>query len=199
MAKEETSQLRKASPGDAAQLASVLSEAFRDDPVMNWVFGSPRPIPALFRMVIRHVYLPHGRTYLLGDEGATLWTPHDAAPDVPGTAMFTLMSRAVLFGGPGVFRRISALQAAMAQHKPADPHLYLFAIGVRASGRGQGIGGRLLDPVLDECDGHGQAVYLENSNPRNHRFYASRGFETQAVFHAADGAPPMEAMWRRPK
>lgn len=198
MMQQDGAGLREAGPADAARLASVLAEAFRDDPVMNWVFGGPRAIPALFRMVIRHVYLPHGRAFLIGGEGATLWAPSDIAPHVPRTAMLALMARAVLFDGTGVLKRVSALQEAMSQHKPEAAHLYLFAIGVRRGARGEGLGGQLLDPVLAECDARGEAVYLENSNPRNHRFYASRGFETQAIFHAKEGAPPMEAMWRAP-
>lgn len=195
----EGAQLSEAGPAEAAKLVSVLSEAFRDDPLMNWVFGGPRAIPALFRMLVKHVYLPDGRAFLIGDEGATLWMRSDGAPDIPRIAMMAFMGRAVLFGGTGVLKRMTALQDAMGQHKPETAHLYLFAIGVRRATRGKGLGGRLLDPVLAECDTRGQAIYLENSNPRNHRFYASRGFETQAIFHAARGAPPMEAMWRAPR
>lgn len=189
--------LRAGTQHDAGALASILSEAFREDPVMNWVFGGPRAIPALFRTLIRHVYLPHGETWRLGHDGAALWKSHDCDPPVPSLPMYGLLARAFVSGGPGVMTRMSAMQTAMAAHRPDAPHLYLFAIGVRDSARGQGLGGRLLDPVLERCDTHGQAAYLENSNPRNHRFYVSRGFETLKVFHAGEGAPPMEAMWRQ--
>lgn len=191
-----TATLRQAGPADAGALKSILSDAFHDDPVMNWALGGPGAIPALFQTMIGHVYLPRGRAYLIGDEGAALWLAHDGDKSLPAMAGLGLMARALLAGGPGVLARTSALGKAMDAHKPDAPHLYLFAIGVRGPARGQGLGGALLDPILAECDAAGRAVYLENSKPANHGFYASRGFETQAVFHAADGAPPLEAMWR---
>lgn len=187
---------RLATPRDAGQLTDILSEAFRNDPVMNWVLGGPNAISAVFGTMIRHVYLPRGRSYLIGDEGATLWLDHDANKSIPPLAGLGLMARAVLAGGPGVPTRASAVEAAMTAHKPDTPHLYLFSIGVRDRARGQGIGAALMDSVLADCDARGQSVYLENSNPPNHAFYASRGFETQSVFHASEGAPPLEAMWR---
>lgn len=191
--------LTHASTADADLLVDILTEAFSSDPVMNWVLRKPAGIRAVFRTMIRHVYLPRGVAYRVGEEGATLWLPHDADKSVPSLASLGLMARAVLAGGPGVAGRASATEAVMAKHKPREPHLYLFSIGVRDRSRGQGLGGALLDPILAECDAKGQAVYLENSNPPNHAFYASRGFQTREIFYAAEGAPPLEAMWRVPQ
>lgn len=191
--------LHRAGPDEAGRLAAILSEAFRADPVMSWTLGGPAAIPALFRTLIRHVYLPGGRADIIGDEGATLWLPHDAPKTLPVLAGLGLMARAILAGGPGIPARISALGKAMAAHRPDAPHLYLFAIGVRERARGRGVAGRLMDPVLADCDARGEAVYLENSNPANQGFYRSRGFETRSLFHAREDAPPLEAMWRVPR
>lgn len=188
--------LRRAGPGDARRLTSVLSDAFREDPVMTWAVGGTRAIPALFSTLVRHVYLPHGESYLIGEDGAALWLGHDGEASLPPLAGLALMARMLLAGGPVILKRQTALIKAMKAHKPAVPHLYLFAIGVRGRARGEGLGGALLDPVLAASDAAGRAVYLENSNLANHPFYASRGFETHTVFQATEDAPPLEAMWR---
>lgn len=191
--------LTRAAASDRGLLTDILTEAFSNDPVMNWVLRKRAGIRSVFSTMIRHVYLPRGMAYRVGEEGATLWLPHDADKSIPSLASLGLMTRAVLAGGPGVAGRASSIEAAMAKHKPREPHLYLFSIGVRDRARGQGLGSALLDPILAECDAKGQAVYLENSNPPNHAFYASRGFETREIFYAAEDAPPMEAMWRAPR
>jgi GNAT superfamily N-acetyltransferase len=180
-------------------LAAILADAFREDPVVNWAFPGPRATGAVFAAMMRHVYLPAGRVELLGDDGAAAWLTHDAPKDLPILARLRLMALVTMAGGFGVMGRVTALEKAMAARRPDKPHLYLFAIGVRQRARGRGLGGRLMDPVLAACDARGDAVYLENSNPANHRFYASRGFETRSVFQAAKGAPSLEAMWRNPR
>ena len=184
---------------DIPVVAAILAEAFRDDPVTNWLLRGPRATGALFAAMIRHVYLPAGRVELLGDDGAAAWLPHDAPKHLPILARLRLMVLVTMAGGFGVIGRVAALEKAMAAQRPDKPHFYLFAIGVRHRAQGQGLGGRLIDPVLAACDERGDAVYLENSNPANHRFYASRGFETLSVFRPAERAPSLEAMWRNPR
>jgi ribosomal protein S18 acetylase RimI-like enzyme len=194
-----TAKLRPARCNDIPLLAAILAEAFRDDPLVNWMLNGPRATGAVFAAMLRHVYLPAGRVELLGSEGAAAWLPHDAPRDLPMLVRLRLMVLATMTGGFGVVGRVAALEKAMVTQRPDTPHLYLFAIGVRRRARGLGLGGRLMDPVLAACDERGEAVYLENSNPANHGFYASRGFETLSVFQAARGAPDVEAMWRKPR
>ena len=88
---------------------------------------------------------------------------------------------------------------ARATHHPAEPHAYLFTVGVASAGRGRGLGRRLLKPVLAACDRSGTMAYLENSNPANRRFYNSLGFERVELFHATPESPPLEAMQRAPR
>ena len=77
--------------------------------------------------------------------------------------------------------------------------MYLFTIGTRKAARGKGLGKALIRPVLEACDREGLSAYLENSNPDNTGFYMSHGFEHMKLFEVGEGAPPLEAMWRKPR
>ena len=58
-------------------------------------------------------------------------------------------------------------------------------------------GVQLLKPVLDLCDRHGVAAYLETQNPVNVPFYERRGFVVSNEVEIPGGGPRMWLM-RRP-
>lgn len=45
----------------------------------------------------------------------------------------------------------------------------------------------------------GQKGSSRHENPDNTGFYISHGFEHMKHFYAGEGAPPLEAMWRKPR
>ena len=98
--------------------------------------------------------------------------------------------------GPQAVARISAMDKEIIRHKPKTPHMYLSTIGVVKAARGKGLGGRLIKPVLEVCDAAGLPAYLENSNPNNHGFYTSHGFEVMGPSISPENAPPLIPMWR---
>ena len=181
------------------QLADITADAFRGDPFNRWLFGSFSGMAGVFGALARHVYVPRGFCYRLGDVGAAMWMLPGGDTEPPLAALPGLYG-AVLFRSTwGAKRRTDAAVAGMTRHHPAFPHAYLFTIGVRPSARGKGHGRTLIQPVLDACDEAGLPAYLENSNPANCGFYASCGFERQAMIDVARGAPPLEAMLRQPR
>ena len=191
--------LRRASQTDWKQVGDITAEAFAEDPINLWIFGNPKALRPLFRIFARDVYLKHGFSHIAGDGGATMWAMSDANTDLPTLALWKLIFAQMRYGASGAMKRAMQAGETMAKHHPSEPHLYLFTIGTRKAARGTGLGKALLSPVLSAADRDGKAVYLENSNPANHGFYRSHGFETREIFPIAEGGPPMEAMWRAPK
>ena len=57
------------------------------------------------------------------------------------------------------------------------PHWYLWVLGVDPSCQGQGIGGKLIEPVLARSDDEGAPCYLEAMTEKNVAFYKKHGFE----------------------
>jgi ribosomal protein S18 acetylase RimI-like enzyme len=81
---------------------------------------------------------------------------------------------------------------------PSQKHYYLFFVGVDPSQRKQGLGGALLQPVLEKCDREGVGAYLENTNVANQSFYESFGFKVTGDIIVGKDAPVLKAMWRNP-
>lgn len=193
------SSIRKAERHEWKQVADITAEAFADDPVNRFVFGSPRAIKSAFRVMMREMYLKHGQCYLHPEGGATAWlAPSIEAPFTGWTGLQFAIGQA-RFGTKGAMRRASRLGEIMAEHHPETPHMYLFTIGTTLAARGKGVGKALLMPTLAACDTQGIAVYLENSNPANTGFYGANGFERMGLFEVGEGGPVMEPMWRTPK
>ena len=184
-------------------LADITADAFRDDPFNRWLFGGFEPMRRTFAHLARHIYTPNGFCQILQEDGegraATMWLMPGDKPDATLLGMLKTYSALLASGGWGALMRGKAAGDAMAKHHPAEPHAYLFTVGVASAGRGRGLGRRLIEPVLDACDHSQTMAYLENSNPANRRFYASLGFERVELFHAAPDSPPLEAMQRAPR
>ena len=181
---------------DWQRLGAVIGSAFTEDPVSLWTLGSPDMIVSTFRALARHVYVRRGRCFLAGDDGGTMWLDPGRSKELPLGATLAVAARMLGRSGLGSVRRALAVDAAMKQHRPAAPHLYLFAVGVVPGARGRGLGQALLAPMLAECDAAGTDCYLENSNPRNTSFYAGQGFVPGPTFIPGEGCPPLMPMWR---
>ncbi|GAA2141058.1 hypothetical protein GCM10009844_11270 [Nocardioides koreensis] len=97
--------------------------------------------------------------------------------------------------GAAELDRIAALTGEMDAHHPHAPHLYLWFLGVHASRRGQGWGGRLLEARLARADEQSLPSYLEATSPRNRALYERHGFEVIGEI-STEGSPPMWQMWR---
>ena len=191
--------MRRARRRDWRTVGDITAEAFRDDPVNRYLFGTPEGIRAALTVMAKRVYVPMGETYLLEDRGAAMWQP-------PGTEVkFGLLAPLAFaiglsrHGSKGAMKRAMALFPLMEEHHPKTPHMYLFTIGTTEDARGKGAGKALMRPVLDACDKAGVPAYLENSNPANHGFYVAHGFEKTAEFEVGPGGPPMAPMWREPR
>ena len=59
---------------------------------------------------------------------------------------------------------------------------YLSIIGIAPPFQGQGLGGTLIQPILDRTDELGRHTYLETFTPRNMPFYRRLGFQESGAF-----------------
>ncbi len=191
--------MQAAKPQDWRQVGAIIAEAFSEDPVNLWIFGTPKPLPTVFSALAKSVYLKRGTCHLIGDRAATMWSHSSADRELALLPTLGLVGAMIGMGAGGAARRALAAADAMAREHPKAPHMYLFAIGTRKAARGKGLGKEIMAPVLAAADRKGLPCYLENSNPANTGFYRSRGFERMKLFEPGPGGPPLEAMWREPR
>ena len=184
---------------DARQVGVITADAFRNDPFNRWLLGTQPAIAGVFGALARHVYVPRGFSYRLGDAGAAMWMLPGGNSEPPLAALPKLYWSVLIRARRGANARVDKAVAAMQAAHPSFPHAYLFTIGVRPRAQGKGLGRRLIAPVLAACDRLGLPAYLENSNPANRGFYGSCGFERVQMIEVEPGAPPLEAMLRQPR
>ena len=182
---------------DARSVINTLVSAFSADPLMNWI----SPSAAFLRMSLEFAmpaYLCSGYSYSDADRcGVALWARPDALPKLAVT--WKDVWRLYRVGGLRSLIRFYKVERLSERWHPAEPHYYLFMIGVNTAAKGKGTGKRLIRHVLDQCDDEGVGAYLENSNEKNLTFYESVGFKVTNVIELGAGAPRMWLMWREPQ
>jgi len=174
----------------------ILSEAFHDDPVINWSCNNPPTLVPFFEMT-SPVFISHRLTYLDSQgRGAASWLGPNQKLKWP--IKFSNVIHVLKIGGPtGIYRMLLSGMKTERYH-PKTPHYYLFAIGVTPEHKGLGIGTTLISHMLKRCDAEGMPAYLENSKEENLPFYEGHGFKVQKQIRFAASAPPLWLMWREP-
>jgi ribosomal protein S18 acetylase RimI-like enzyme len=192
-------------PDDVDAAGGVLASGFYDDPVMRWLMPDDSTrlgdLTEMFTGTVA-VTRSRGHTYVLAAPdgeiaAAAVWGPplvELMSADERAERPATVVNR---YGDEGL-ERLKSLGALMQEHHPTDPHFYLWILAVDASRQGQGLGARLMAPVLAHLDACAIPAYLESSNPRNVPFYERAGFATRAEFRP-EGGPLLTAMWRDPR
>lgn len=131
----------------------------------------------------------HSGQYL----GTALWLPPDTLPDEKD--VFELFERTL---DPPTTKTVLAVVNQMGTYQPDEPHWYLALIGVDASHQGQGIGSKLLKPMIDKFDREECLAYLESTNAANIPLYERFGFNLVGCIEV-DDCPPLFPMVRRPQ
>jgi ribosomal protein S18 acetylase RimI-like enzyme len=83
---------------------------------------------------------------------------------------------------------------------PKIEHWYLALLAVDPELQRQGVGRRLLEPVLERCDAEGRPAYLETQKESNVAWYRRCGFElVEKIVPPGDRTPPMWTLLREPR
>lgn len=194
-----TATVRRADRRDVPRLAEILSAAFERDPFMVWVLPAPETRPRRIRIIFEQLVLSRlgvDRDCFVTLHGAAVWAPPDAWR---ATGTRQLHDLAVLGWAAGRHAsRAVGGSAALERRHPVEPaHWYLEALGVTPEHQGQGVGSRLMRPMLMTCDEDRIPAYLETTTARNVTFYQRLGFEVREEFDLPRG-PHIWTMWRDP-
>jgi len=173
---------------DIAHLASVLAQAFDADPFFNWfVLQDSRRqarFEETFRTILERMSGRLNASFTTPQlEGCAVWKrPGEHA--IPWTQQLGLLPTFVrVMGWRGLSRFTRLVDYAQALHDRLvpEPHYYLFVLGVDPRQQNRGVGSRLLQPILAECDAQSCRAYLETARAENLPFYARHGFRVAHV------------------
>ncbi|MGD1938956.1 MAG: GNAT family N-acetyltransferase [Cyanophyceae cyanobacterium] len=175
---------------DFAIAVDCLATAFNQDPLIS--HGLPDSPEAKqvalekmsqgvlnFAQVFAQTYTTAG-----GPKGVAVWQPPEES-DTSWAQLWSLVGSGML-KTPLFFRwdripdMLWLLSTLATLHKKLmpDPHWYLIMLGVAPQYQGQGIGGELIQPILEQADRDQVPCYLETTTPAAMRFYERRGFQT---------------------
>mgnify|MGYP001443779733 CR=1 FL=1 len=196
-------------PRLASRAVGVLTRAFDQDPILTYYLGRGPRRAAAYRMFFADIVqssLPYGHVYGATADtrllGVAVWKPPDPPAGSPRTrassALRELVVRALY---PRAARELFGGFANLEPLHPSVPHWYLMFVGIDVGLQGvglqgQGIGSRLLAPVLQRADADATLCYLETPFRRTHVFYQRLGFEFASESHPFPGAPPLWTMIR---
>ena len=188
---------------DLAEVAGMLSDAFADDPQMNW-FLRPDWRRDAARRVLFSQLVPdgfrHGRIDRPASGGAAaIWMPFEwVRPDPLVVVLAGAIAMAPITGLARASRLVS-IRRDMDRHHPRDRrHAYLWFLGVAPAAQGHGIGSALLRAGHARLDAERLPAYLETATARNVALYARHGYRVISEHRARPDAPPMWSMWREP-
>jgi predicted GNAT family N-acyltransferase len=190
--------VRVATGADVLAASRILSDGFRLDPVMQWVFadGIDAALERFFHFMLSEALIPLGATYVT-ESCCAVWTPPGKDPwaraDVGNrflAAMDSVLTRDQL-------DRMVTLNLLVDQIHPQEPHWYLGMIATRADAQGTGAGARMMRHTLEPVDADGLPAFLESTNPTNIPFYQRQGFVIVGEAKLPDG-PGLTQMRRTP-
>lgn len=180
--------VQRAAQREIPVVAELLARTLADDPLMKWMFPDDR---RRNKQVARHfarLLRPHierGVVTTIGLKSVAVWT----TPNPPRQTRWERY-RESLYMRLAHGRRVHEVRDClrrMAERHPRSPHWYLLALATDRDWRGQGLAGRLLEEMLDECDQNGQAAALETSLESNLAFYERFGFRVTDALRVDDG------------
>lgn len=164
--------------------AAALVESHCDYPAFCDVFPDRhrrrRALQPFFRATVRDA-VPFGAVYAAADGSRCLavavWLPPGAFPwSARRKARATPDFMRVLAADPRAFRRFTRYGANAERAHPGVPHWYLEVLGVRPEFQRQGIGRRLIEPILDRADTDEVPCVLETADRANVAYYERFGF-----------------------
>jgi GNAT superfamily N-acetyltransferase len=194
--------VRELTATDVRPLARTLGAAFYDDPVMRWLLPDDarrlRQARSWFGLLLRDIYLRAGASYTTDDVlGGALWMPPGGIC-ASASRQLALLKRIAPILEHDLHRFLEGL-SFIGSHRPTSPpHYYLTYLGVQPDSQGQGIGTKLIRPILERCDTDRTPAYLEATTARNRELYARIGFELIGALDYPHGGPTTWRMWRDP-
>ena len=197
--------IRRATPSDVTALVGVLTRAFDDDRLYNWLLPQDLQRAArfdgIFRLILEHMSDDlRAEAFTTADlSGCALWLR-------PGKHKLSLLRQARLLphfvrvlgwrGIPRGMRLVDHMDTLHARLAP-KPHSYLSLLGVDPRLQRHGLGGRLLKPMLERCDS--RTPPRDDPLPENVAFYERHLASCSAIRAEHGDFPTFFCMAREPR
>ncbi|MBD2534333.1 GNAT family N-acetyltransferase [Nostoc flagelliforme FACHB-838] len=179
----------KLKQSDFAIASNYLAAAFSQDPLMAHFLpededAKQTALKQLSQTLLNYAQI-YSHIYTTADypKGVAIWLPPDASkvtlPQLWQIAASGLITLPLYMRWNRIADFVSFISIEIQLHEKLspEPHWYLAMLGVSPEWQSQGIGGKLIQPVLEATDRTKTPCYLETSTAAAVRFYQRHGFE----------------------
>ncbi|WP_017316599.1 GNAT family N-acetyltransferase [Mastigocladopsis repens] len=183
--------------------AKILARGFIDDPTFSFILPQSETrleaLTAFFQLFVADGIKRGEVVFAPEEQGVSVWYPTEVAvyDDQFEETFAKVVSIASHFGGLEAGERFEQIGKKVEASEPVAPHCEVLWIALVPEARGKGIGGSLLQPVINYSNAKKVGCYLVSSNPRNISFYEKHGFRRVSPIQIND-THFMTGMWREP-
>lgn len=188
-----------------ARAADIICQAFADDPAGVYAAPDPKKRSHLLSWYARiSLVLGFSQGKIFTNSlltGVAVWLP-PGSNEITLTALLQAGILPPLKAGPASLWRFVKAMIHFSQVQSryvTELHWYLFILTVLPSCQGQGLGGKLLQPILDHADAAGLPCYLDTANPKAIPFYEKQGFKILYQDYFPGSSIPFWGVRRKPK
>jgi ribosomal protein S18 acetylase RimI-like enzyme len=174
-------------PAQKAEAGAIIVKAFQNDPIGSYITPDATKLTyflSWFGNTALTLGGKFGQVYTTpSTSGVAVWFP----PGHTELSLWGLLSNGIIppfkVGLTALRRFLTLMDFASQVHRTYVPqkHWYLLVLVVDPASQGQGMGGRLIQPILTKADAEGLPCYLETTNPQAVPFYEKYGFKT--IYH----------------
>ncbi len=195
------SDLYKIKKKDIKKAASVLGNAFSDNPMWKEIFNDEDKNRVITEIMLRFC-LKYGNIFSTSDnfEGVMAIAPHDKDMNlwriIRSGAFFLSMKLA------SYSKKMKAIAEPIEEAKKdlnIGTYVYLLIIGVSQEFQGKGFGGNLLKAIIEKADIERKPMYLETQKEENVTLYEKYGFHVVKKINHPELNLPMWLMVRDSK
>jgi GNAT superfamily N-acetyltransferase len=187
-----TAEIVKLKESWIGEAGAVLARAFHDDPLTVYAMPNAadrtRLMPEYYARMVRFGCLAGEVHTTAGTmEGVAVWLSPGAKWTREKVEASGLHELSGILGAPvlGRMREVWSREAHVRERDMKKPYWYLLLLGVEPARHRRGLGGALMQPMLDRAASEGLTCYLETELKRNVRFYLDHGFELIVEAEAA--------------
>jgi GNAT superfamily N-acetyltransferase len=201
------SEFRLLTLSDVEQAASVISQAFMDDPLCTFMlpFKQTR-VKTLYKFFRAYgeVNIKNSRGYGSGEplQGVVYWNfPNQADLSINVKSLTLFLPLLFTLYPIGYFRAKKIIQQTDELHKQyaSEPHFYLDNLGVLPTARGKGVSSKLIRPILEMADLQQRIAYTDTVTRSNVALYEHFGFQCVAEARIPGTNVTVWALRRSPK
>ncbi|MEN9440654.1 MAG: hypothetical protein RLZ33_730 [Bacteroidota bacterium] len=170
---------------DKRAVIDILCQSFKENKSVNFVVKQDHRKERRLRTLMAYSYYQgsrNGKVYLNEDKTACAIILYSTKKKTSLLDIYWDLKLVLKCIGLMRIFKVLKRESFIKQNHPTFAFVHLWYIGVLPGLQGKGIGGNLMNEILNEASKNNLPIYLETSTERNFKFYESLGFSLKNAF-----------------